>query len=119
MGSTSMHAEFYRFSGKRMPFQIGKTNDQLYHLLAICLTDIDEFRVAFQQGCPKFLSPTTVVYEGLNQAKEPLIRQCNAFLEGIESQIMLPILRGYLKLYTTLPTKKLASFMDVADREEA
>uniref|UniRef100_A0A915ATL1 Eukaryotic translation initiation factor 3 subunit L n=1 Tax=Parascaris univalens TaxID=6257 RepID=A0A915ATL1_PARUN len=122
---------------------IGKTNDQLYHLLAICLTlqpqriddsiqsqlyekngdrmnrmsngDIDEFRVAFQQGCPKFLSPTTVVYEGLNQAKEPLIRQCNAFLEGIESQIMLPILRGYLKLYTTLPTKKLASFMDVAE----
>ncbi|VDD94175.1 unnamed protein product [Enterobius vermicularis] len=124
---------------------IGKTNDQLYHLLAICLTlqpqriddsiqsqllekngdrmnrmsngDIDEFRLAFQQGCPKFLSPTTVVYEGLNQAKEPLIRQCNAFLEGIESQIMLPILRGYLKLYTTLPTKKLASFMDVLDSE--
>lgn len=27
---------------------------------------------------------------------------------------MLPILRGYLKLYTTLPTKKLASFMDIA-----
>ncbi|VDN52365.1 unnamed protein product [Dracunculus medinensis] len=122
---------------------IGKTNDQLYHLLAICLTlqpqriddsiqsqlieksgdrmnrmsngDIDEFRLAFQQGCPKFLSPTTVVYDGPNQAKEPLIRQCNAFLEGIESQIMLPILRGYLKLYTTLPTKKLASFMDIAD----
>lgn len=124
---------------------IGKTNDQLYHLLAICLTlqpqriddsiqsqllekngdrmnrmsngDIDEFRLAFQQGGPKFLSPTTVVYEGLNQAKEPLIRQCNAFLEGIESQIMLPILRGYLKLYTTLPTKKLASFMDVPEAE--
>uniref|UniRef100_A0A1I8ELH9 Eukaryotic translation initiation factor 3 subunit L n=1 Tax=Wuchereria bancrofti TaxID=6293 RepID=A0A1I8ELH9_WUCBA len=121
---------------------IGKTNEQLYHLLAICLTlqpqriddsiqsqlyertgermnhmsngNIDEFRLAFQQGCPKFLSPTTVVYEGPNQAKEPLLRQCNAFLEEIESQIMLPILRGYLKLYTTLPTRKLASFMDVS-----
>lgn len=44
------------------------------------------------------------------------MRQCNAFLEGIESQIMLPILRGYLKLYTTLPTKKLASFMDVSGK---
>ncbi|MFH4979996.1 hypothetical protein AB6A40_006705 [Gnathostoma spinigerum] len=122
---------------------IGKTNDRLYHLLAICLTlqpqridesiqsqlyekngdrmnrmsngDIDEFRAAFQQGCPKFLSPKTFVYDGPNQAKEPLLRQCNAFLEGIESQIMLPILRGYLKLYTTLPTKKLAKFMDVPD----
>ncbi|EJW82928.1 eukaryotic translation initiation factor 3 subunit L, partial [Wuchereria bancrofti] len=123
---------------------IGKTNEQLYHLLAICLTlqpqriddsiqsqlyertgermnhmsngNIDEFRLAFQQGCPKFLSPTTVVYEGPNQAKEPLLRQCNAFLEEIESQIMLPILRGYLKLYTTLPTRKLASFMDVSGK---
>uniref|UniRef100_A0A183CS90 Eukaryotic translation initiation factor 3 subunit L n=1 Tax=Globodera pallida TaxID=36090 RepID=A0A183CS90_GLOPA len=104
---------------------IGKTNEQLFHLLTICLSlqpqridesvqsqlhdkfgermlrmangDIDEFRNAFQQGCPKFLSPTTVVYEGSSVAKEPLIRQCNAFLEGIESQISLPILRGYLK----------------------
>uniref|UniRef100_A0A183C6A0 Eukaryotic translation initiation factor 3 subunit L n=1 Tax=Globodera pallida TaxID=36090 RepID=A0A183C6A0_GLOPA len=124
---------------------IGKTNEQLFHLLTICLSlqpqridesvqsqlhdkfgermlrmangDIDEFRNAFQQGCPKFLSPTTVVYEGSSVAKEPLIRQCNAFLEGIESQISLPILRGYLKLYTTLPVQKLASFMDVADPE--
>lgn len=32
-------------------------------------SNIDEFRLAFQQGCPKFLSPTTVVYEGPNQAK--------------------------------------------------
>lgn len=48
--------------------------------------------------------------------QEPLLRQCNAFLEEIESQIMLPILRGYLKLYTTLPTRKLASFMDVSGK---
>uniref|UniRef100_A0A7E4VY36 Eukaryotic translation initiation factor 3 subunit L n=1 Tax=Panagrellus redivivus TaxID=6233 RepID=A0A7E4VY36_PANRE len=124
---------------------IGKTNDQLFFLLAICLTlqpqridesimslllekhgdrmsrmangDSDEFRNSFQQGCPKFLSPTTVVFDGGNQSKEPLIRQCNAFLEGIDSQIWLPILRGYLKLYTTLPLKKLASFMDVKEQE--
>lgn len=72
---------------------IGKTNDQLFHLLAICLTlqpqrideaimsqlleknsdrmlrmsngDLDEFRNSFQQGAPKFLSPTIVVYEGV------------------------------------------------------
>uniref|UniRef100_A0A915E2P9 Eukaryotic translation initiation factor 3 subunit L n=1 Tax=Ditylenchus dipsaci TaxID=166011 RepID=A0A915E2P9_9BILA len=124
---------------------IGK-NEQLFHLLAICLTlqpqridesiqsqlaeksgdrmlrmangDIEEFRNAFQQGCPKFLSPTTVAYcNGHNLAKESLNRQCNAFLEGIESQICLPILRGYLKLYTTLPLKKLASFMKVPESD--
>lgn len=38
-------------------------------------------------------------------------------MEGIESQINLPILRGYLKLYTTLPIKKLAGFMDVPESE--
>ncbi|CAO4368078.1 unnamed protein product [Caenorhabditis nigoni] len=120
---------------------IGKTWDQLFYLLAICLAvqpqridesiasqlaercgermmhmangNVDEFRNAFSTGCPKFLSPTTVVYEGVNQSKEPLLRQTQSFLEGIESQMALPVLRGYLKLYTTLPTKKLASFMDV------
>ncbi|VDO21670.1 unnamed protein product [Haemonchus placei] len=123
---------------------IGKTYDQLFHLLAICLAiqpqridesiasqlvercgdrmsrmgngDLDEFRLAFQMGCPKFLSPTTVVYEGSNLSKEPLLRQSQAFLEGVEAQMALPVLRGYLKLYTSLPTKKLASFMDVDDK---
>ncbi|KAK6737500.1 hypothetical protein RB195_019917 [Necator americanus] len=122
---------------------IGKTYEQLFHLLAICLAiqpqrideaiasqlaercgdrmsrmtngDLDEFRLAFQMGCPKFLSPTTVVYEGSNLSKEPLLRQSQAFLEGVEAQMALPVLRGYLKLYTSLPTKKLASFMDVDD----
>lgn len=44
-------------------------------------------------------------------------RQCNAFIEGIQSQIYLPILRGYLKLYTSLPLEKLATFMDVKNNE--
>lgn len=36
----------------------------------IFLSDIDEFRNAFQQGCPKFLSPTSVAfYNGHNLAK--------------------------------------------------
>ncbi|CAJ0951495.1 unnamed protein product, partial [Mesorhabditis belari] len=124
---------------------IGKTHDQLFHLLAICLSlqpqridesiqsqliekmgdrlsrmsngEVDEYKNAFMLGCPKFLSPTTVVYEGGNQSKEPLLRQCQAFLDGIESQRAVPILRGYLKLYTSLPTQKLASFMDVGEGE--
>ncbi|PIO62934.1 hypothetical protein TELCIR_15486 [Teladorsagia circumcincta] len=123
---------------------IGKTYDQLFHLLAICLAiqpqRIDESiasQLAERCGdrmsrmgnvvhfacsnkiycrCPKFLSPTTVVYEGSNLSKEPLLRQSQAFLEGVEAQMALPVLRGYLKLYTSLPTKKLASFMDVDDK---
>lgn len=74
---------------------------------------MDEFKNSFLQGSPKFLSPTTLVLEGGNMSKEPQLRQCAVFLEGIESQLCLPILRGYLKLYTSLPTAKLAAFMDV------
>lgn len=79
--------------------------------------DMEEFRNAFMQGSPKFLSPTTLVLEGGNISKEPQLRQCAVFLEGIESQLCLPILRGYLKLYTTLPTSKLATFMDVKQED--
>ncbi|KAI6172436.1 Eukaryotic translation initiation factor 3 subunit L [Aphelenchoides besseyi] len=124
---------------------IGKTNEQLFHLLSICLTlqpqridesiqsqlferigdrmqrmsngDMDEFRNAFLLGSPKFLSPTTIVLEGSNMSKEPQLRQCQVFLEGIESQLCLPILRGYLKLYTSLPMTKLAGFMDVKSED--
>jgi len=72
--------------------------------------EIDEFKTAFQQGCPKFLSPTTVAYEGANLSKIPLIHQCHVFLEGIENQINIPVLRGYLKLYTSIPLSKLTTF---------
>lgn len=79
--------------------------------------DMDEFRNSFLQGSPKFLSPTTLVLEGGNMSKEPQLRQCAVFLEGIESHLCLPILRGYLKLYTSLPMEKLAAFMDVKNED--
>ncbi|TMS34514.1 hypothetical protein L596_002092 [Steinernema carpocapsae] len=144
-------------STKRQNYQydvIGKTNDQLFHLLSICLAlqpqRIDESiqsqliektgdrMVRMANGAPlspasfyensrhrrvpqrvsdRLPSPTTVAFEGANVSKEPLTRQCNAFLEGIESQISLPILRGYLQLYTSLSTEKLAGFMDVAEKD--
>jgi translation initiation factor 3 subunit L len=78
---------------------------------------MEEFKNSFLQGSPKFLSPTTLVLEGGNMSKEPQLRQCAVFLEGIESQLCLPILRGYLKLYTSLPTAKLAAFMDVKQED--
>lgn len=42
-------------------------------------------------------------------------------MEEVEQQLQLPTIRSYLKLYTTLPIEKLASFMDknVDDRQMA
>ncbi|CAJ0603703.1 unnamed protein product [Cylicocyclus nassatus] len=77
-----------------------------------------ELRI-FRFACAKILSPSTFVYESKirnpNLSKELLLRQSQAFLEGVEAQMALPVLRGCLKLYTFLYTKELAWFMDLND----
>jgi len=128
---------------------VSKTNDQLYHLLAVCLSlqpqridesvqsqltekmsekmsrmqrgEISEFESAFLVGCPKFLSPTIPSAEGTtdtkNFAKEPTTLQTRVFMEEIKQQALIPVLRGYLTLYTTMPVSKLASFMEKEEPE--
>ncbi|KAK2171576.1 hypothetical protein NP493_1041g01018 [Ridgeia piscesae] len=123
--------------------QIKKQNDQMYTLLAICLTlhpmridesvasvlreksysekmikmqkcDRSEFETSFAFGCPKFLSPVPPNYEappGSNFHKEAYLQQLNVFLDEVMQQQSLPVIRSYLKLYTTLPVSKLAAFM--------
>lgn len=40
------------------------------------------------------------------------------FMEEVDQQVQLPTIRSYLKLYTTLPLEKLASFMDQKKNDE-
>uniref|UniRef100_A0AC35TWH2 Eukaryotic translation initiation factor 3 subunit L n=1 Tax=Rhabditophanes sp. KR3021 TaxID=114890 RepID=A0AC35TWH2_9BILA len=122
-----------------------KVKDQMLALLCICLAlqpqkidesvlgalndkhsdayksmsngDLEEFKNCFLVGSPKFISPTVVAYEGASQVRGALIRQCNAFLEGLKGQIWLPVLRGYLKLYTSISVKKLAGFLNIPDNK--
>ena len=67
-------------------------------------------------GAPRFIAPT-VEFEVSNVSKEPAVHQCRVFTEDIEQLKMVPILRGYLKLYTTLTVAKLAAFME-SDEDE-
>jgi len=53
----------------------------------------------------------------MNFSKEPTLLQSRVFMEEVKQQIMIPVLRGYLKLYTTMPVAKLASFVDVPENE--
>lgn len=128
---------------------IGKTNDQIFQLLAICMTlqpqRIDEsvhsqlteklsdrinrmakggpealveFENAFVSGCPKFLAPTVTVHEQQNNyAKEPTNQQVRMFMIEMKEQELIPVLRGYLKLYSSIPVSKLASFMELQQEE--
>ncbi|XP_060079974.1 eukaryotic translation initiation factor 3 subunit L-like isoform X1 [Ylistrum balloti] len=127
--------------------QISKMNDKMYTLLAICLVlhpmridesvhsqlrekfadktlrmqkgDQDEFQQNFSFACPKFLSPVPPNYDAMAviNHKEPFQLQLKVFLEEVRQQIVLPTIRSYLKLYTTLPLTKLAVFMDMSEDE--
>lgn len=125
---------------------ISKTADQMYNLLAICLIlqpqridesiqsqlnekfsekmnrmargELTDFETAFQMGCPKFLFPIVPDYQNTtNFSKEPTALQCRVFMEEVQQQITIPILRGYLKLYTTMPLSKLASFVELKEED--
>ncbi|CAB3369208.1 Hypothetical predicted protein [Cloeon dipterum] len=127
--------------------QINKQTDQMYTLLAICLVlhpmcvdesiqqslrernfhekmykmqygDLNEFEQCFNFGCPKFLSPCSTNVESEDSVKEAMKHQTNVFMDEVRQQKMLPTIRSYLKLYTTLPVSKLASFMAQQARSE-
>jgi len=125
--------------------QINKQTEQMYHLLAICLVlhpqcvdesiqqvlreknyhekmykmqygDLDEFEACFIFACPKFLSPAPPMHPQDDYVKEAMKHQTQVFMDEVRQQKMIPTIRSYLKLYTTLPLSKLASFMYGQDR---
>lgn len=82
--------------------------------------DMDVFRNFFTFACPKFVSPCPPPYDAPigDYVKEPLEHQTMVFMDEVRQQLELPTIRSYLKLYTTLPLIKLASFMDKNERSD-
>lgn len=83
--------------------------------------DMDVFRNFFIFGSPKFVSPCPPVPPSPDDKlddkpdeyiKDPMEHQTEVFMDEVRQQMELPTIRSYLKLYTTLPLAKLASFMD-------
>ncbi|KAJ8677965.1 hypothetical protein QAD02_013752, partial [Eretmocerus hayati] len=74
---------------------------------------LEEFEACFQFACPKFLClhPPNTGSSSEDYVKEAIKHQTYVFMEEVMQQKMLPTIRSYLKLYTTLPLTKLASFM--------
>ena len=83
--------------------------------------EMAEFEASFTFSCPKFLSPVPPAYDAVNfddgLHKEPLKLQLKVFLEEVQQQLMLPTIRSYLKLYTTMPLDKMAGFMEMPAEE--
>eukprot|EP01064_Diplonema_japonicum_P012083 TRINITY_DN1955_c1_g3_i2.p1 TRINITY_DN1955_c1_g3~~TRINITY_DN1955_c1_g3_i2.p1 ORF type:complete len:566 (+),score=92.49 TRINITY_DN1955_c1_g3_i2:73-1698(+) len=72
---------------------------------------IQTFKSLFMQACPRFFLPSGALDSkdfcdsGKNEA---LNLQLNLFLREVRQQLRLPILRSYLKLYSTITLEKLA-----------
>lgn len=75
--------------------------------------DLDEFENSFVFACPKFLSPCPPPPDvpPEDYVKDAIKHQTQVFMDEVQQQKMLPSIRSYLKLYTTLPLTKLATFM--------
>jgi len=81
--------------------------------------DLQEFETCFAYACPKFISPMPPATDAplQNFHKEPLYQQMKVFMDEVKQQQNLPIIRSYLKLYTTMPLSKLAVFLEMSEDE--
>lgn len=122
--------------------QINKRTDQMMSLLALCLAlrpqHVDEsvyafvrekagdrltrmrqgevlaFEDLFNYASPKFISPSPPNYDITADTNMEAPRlQSRLFMAEVKQQLLLPDIRSYLKLYTTIEISKLAQLMDV------
>merc|ERR1712079_122106 len=81
--------------------------------------DLSEFEACFAFACPKFLSPVPPSLDDKkdnadSMHKEPLRLQQKVFVDEVRQQMILPTIRSYLKLYTSMPMDKLAKYLDIS-----
>lgn len=125
--------------------QINKRIDQMTALLSLCIVfkpqHVDEsmmvtirekagdrlsrlrqgetqaFEELFSYASPKFVNPAPPDYDSTTDTNmEAAKLQARLFMEEVKSQLLLPDIRSYLKLYTTIEIDKLATLMDVDER---
>jgi len=71
--------------------------------------DLRDIEQNFTYGCPKFVSPVGPFGEDdISQ----LVLQRKLFMREIHQQCTLPLIRSYLKLYTTIDINKLANLLE-------
>ncbi|KAJ1644428.1 hypothetical protein J3B02_002702 [Coemansia erecta] len=81
---------------------------------------IDVLSELFLFSCPKFIMPNPPNYDDLEAASnivEPQSYQLKTFLREARLQLVVPTLRSFLKLYTTMGLDRLSTFLDMDPAE--
>ncbi|KAI9290818.1 hypothetical protein K502DRAFT_310092 [Neoconidiobolus thromboides FSU 785] len=127
--------------------QMNKKVDQMYALLAMCISlfssrvdehihntlkekyseqmssmrtlesNLSTYEELYLYSCPKFISPTLTKMDESEQKQSATQYQLSIFLQEVKHQYLIPTLRSYLALYSTLSIEKLASFLNI-DKDE-
>jgi len=72
----------------------------------------------FSFACPKFISPSHPDFDDdLSQGppQSALQLQLKVFMQEVRQQSLIPMIRSYLRLYTSIPISKLAYFLELED----
>eukprot|EP00030_Apusomonadida_sp_AF-17_P007361 a841028_1370.p1 GENE.a841028_1370~~a841028_1370.p1 ORF type:complete len:551 (-),score=304.09 a841028_1370:15-1637(-) len=86
--------------------------------------DMAAFEEAFQRACPKFITPAPLRPSALFGPEDSTHKhgavfasQLALFLRDVTHQLVIPRVRSYLKLYTSISVAKLASFLGMPEQE--
>ncbi|KAJ1749074.1 hypothetical protein H4R22_001229 [Coemansia sp. RSA 1290] len=72
----------------------------------------------FLYACPKFIIPNPPNYDDVaSEPMEPQEFQLKIFVREAKLQLVVPTLRSFLKLYTTMSLDQLSSFLDIDSNE--
>mmetsp|Transcript_8543 Transcript_8543/g.24345 ORF Transcript_8543/g.24345 Transcript_8543/m.24345 type:complete len:524 (+) Transcript_8543:66-1637(+) len=76
--------------------------------------DESAFEKMFSYACPKFIVPSNPDFHGMgNRHQQAYHLQLKWFLHEVRQQATLPMIRSYLRLYTSISVEKLARFCNM------
>jgi translation initiation factor 3 subunit L len=70
------------------------------------------FEELFLSACPKFISPIPPDFDNPANNVDPSQHHLTVFMYDVKNTVFAPVLKSYLKLYTTMDLNKLASFVE-------
>ncbi|KAI5848069.1 translation initiation factor 3 complex subunit L [Tricharina praecox] len=70
------------------------------------------FEELFLSACPKFISPIPPDFDNPENNVDPSQHHLKVFMNDVKNTISTPVLKSYLKLYTTMDINKLAKFVE-------
>ncbi|ETI27462.1 eukaryotic translation initiation factor 3 subunit L [Cladophialophora carrionii CBS 160.54] len=71
------------------------------------------FKELFQSACPKFINPTPPDFDNPSLNIDPVDHHTEIFMDEVKNTLFNPLIKSYLKLYTTMSIQKLSNFLDV------